>query len=197
MSKRLDDLLKERDGNLSMKEARSRGISASTVQSYVKSGKLIAIERGFYVLDGHGIDELFLQQNRYSRGIFSYETALDIHQLSKNMPSAIHLTFPKGYNVNRKEVQMQNLKLHFVPKAVFELGKMDGLSYQDNPIHLYDKERTLCDIWSPRYDMAYDLKLESLKHYMAREDKDPGKLSLYMEKLPVSKEMRVHVLSLT
>lgn len=197
MSKRLDDLLKERDGNLSMKEARSRGISASTVQSYVKSGKLIAIERGFYVLDGHGIDELFLQQNRYSRGIFSYETALDIHQLSKNMPSAIHLTFPKGYNVNRKEVQMQNLKLHFVPKAVFELGKMDGLSYQDNPIHLYDKERTLCDIWSPRYDMAYDLKLESLKQYMAREDKDPGKLSLYMEKLPVSKEMRVHVLSLT
>lgn len=195
MSKRLDELLNLRDGNLSMKEARSRGISASTVQSYVKSGKLISIERGFYVLDGHGIDELFLQQNRYSRGIFSYETALDIHQLSENMPSAIHLTFPKGYNVNRKEVRMQNLKLHFAPKDVFELGKVKGLSFQDNVIHLYDMERTLCDIWSPRFDMAYDLKLEALKNYMARKDKDPGKLSLYMEKLPVSKEMKVHVLS--
>lgn len=196
MSQKLDELLKKRDGNLSMKEARSKGISPSTVQSYVKSGRLLAIERGFYVLDGHGIDELFLQQNRYARGIFSHETALDIHQLSQNMPSAIHFTFPKGYNVNRKEVRAQNLKLHFVPKEVFELGKICGLSFQDNPIYLYDKERTLCDIWSPRYDMAYDLKLEALKNYMASKDKDPGKLSVYMKKLAVSKEMKVHVLSL-
>jgi len=196
MSKKLDELLEKRDGNLSMKEARLEGISPSTVQAYVKSGRLIAIERGFYVLDGHGIDELFLQQNRFSRGIFSYETALDIHQLSDNMPAAIHLTFPKGYNVSRKEMKAQNLKFHFVPKNIYELGKIEGLSFQDNPIYLYDKERTLCDIWSSRFDMAYDLKLESLKNYMSSKERDPGKLSVYMNKLSVSKEMHTHMLSL-
>jgi len=196
MSKKLDELLEKRDGNLSMKEARLEGISPSTVQSYVKAGRLLAIERGFYVLDGHGIDELFLQQNRFSRGIYSYETALDLHQLSENMPAAIHLTFPKGYNVNRKEMKAQNLKFHFVSKDVYELGKIEGLSFQDNPIYLYDKERTLCDIWNSRFDMAYDLKLEALKNYMTDKDRDPGKLSVYMDKLSVSKEMHTHMLSL-
>ncbi|MGK0607100.1 type IV toxin-antitoxin system AbiEi family antitoxin domain-containing protein [Enterococcus gilvus] len=196
MSKKLDKLLKKRDGNLSMKEARLEGINPSTVQAYVKSGKLLAIERGFYVLEGHGIDELFLQQNRFSRGIFSHETSLDIHQLSENMPSAIHLTFPRGYNVNRDEMRAQNLKFHFVPKEIFELGKIMGVSFQDNPIYLYDKERTLCDIWSSRFNMAHDLKLEALKKYMSDKDRDPGKLSIYMNKLPVAKEMHTHMLSL-
>lgn len=59
MSQKFDELLKKRDGNLSIKEARSKGISPSTVQPYVKSGRLLAIERGFYILDGHGIDELY------------------------------------------------------------------------------------------------------------------------------------------
>ncbi|MGM0110137.1 hypothetical protein IGI52_000433 [Enterococcus sp. DIV0187] len=179
-----------------MKEARLKGISASTVQSYVKSGRLLAIERGFYVLDGHGIDELFLQQSRFSRGIFSFETALDIHKLTENMPAAIHLTFPKGYNVSREVMRAQNLKFHFVSKEVFELGKIEGRSFQDNLIYLYDKERTLCDIWSSRFSMAYDFKLAALKNYMLSEDKDPGKLSLYMNQLPVSTDMHTHLLSL-
>lgn len=120
-----------------MKEARLEGINPSTVQSYIKFGKLLAIDQEFYVLEGlerHGIDELFLQRNRFSMGIFSYEIYLDIHQLSEYMPSAIHLTFPRGYDVNHNEMRIRNLKFHFVSKEIFELGKIKGVSFQNNLI---------------------------------------------------------------
>ena len=94
MQEKLKELLAIRDGNLSMKEARKLGIAATTVQRLVNQGKLIKVDRGYYVEDGHGIDDLFWLQQRFSRGIFSHETTLDIYQLSTNMPKFIHLTFP-------------------------------------------------------------------------------------------------------
>ena len=196
MQKKLKELLAIRDGNLSMKEARKFGIAATTVQRLVNKGKLIKVDRGYYVEDGHGIDDLFWLQQRFSRGIFSHDTTLDIYQLSTNMPKFIHLTFPHGYNVDRSITKEQQLQFHFVKKEVYELGKVEGTSFQGNPITMYDKERTLCDIWNPRYEIEYEMKLEALKEYMEDPLRDPSKLRDYMTKLHVEKEMKYHMQSL-
>ncbi|MCZ2352227.1 abortive infection protein, partial [Enterococcus faecium] len=135
-------------------------------------------------------------QQRFSRGIFSHETTLDIYQLSTNMPKFIHLTFPHGYNVDRSITKEQQLQFHFVKKEVYELGKVEGTSFQGNPITMYDKERTLCDIWNPRYEIEYEMKLEALKEYMEDPLRDPSKLRDYMTKLHVEKEMKYHMQSL-
>lgn len=194
---KVEVLLEQRDGNLSMKEARKCGIAATTVQRMVKSGALIKIDRGFYVADGHAIDELFLLQQRYTRGIFSHETTLDIYQLSTNMPKYIHLTFPKGYNVDRSVTKEQQVKFHFVDKEIYELGRVKGESFQGNPIWMYDKERTLCDIWNPRYyNISHEMKLGALIDYMEDSKRDTGKLRDYMRKLNVEKEMKYHIQSL-
>lgn len=196
MQDKLKELLRIHDGNLSMKEARKLGISATTVQRLVNQGILMKVDRGYYVETGHGIDDLFCLQQRFSRGIFSHETTLDIYQLSTNMPNFIHLTFPHGYNVNRSITKEQQLQFHFVKKEVYELGKVEGTSFQGNPIIIYDKERTLCDIWNPRYEIEYEMKLEALKEYMRDPMRDPSKLRDYMTKLHVEKEMKYHMQSL-
>ncbi|MCZ1861494.1 abortive infection protein, partial [Enterococcus faecium] len=49
MQDKLKELLAIRDGNLSMKEARKFGIAATTVQRLVNQGKLIKVDRGYYV----------------------------------------------------------------------------------------------------------------------------------------------------
>jgi predicted transcriptional regulator of viral defense system len=197
MQEKLKELLAIRDGNLSMKEARKLGIAATTVQRLVNQGKLIKVDRGYYVEDGHGIDDLFFGFSNVFQGIFSHETTLDIYQLSTNMPKFIHLTFPHGYNVDRSITKEQQLQFHFVKKQeVYELGKVEGTPFQGNPITMYDKERTLCDIWNPRYEIEYEMKLEALKEYMEDPLRDPSKLRDYMTKLHVEKEMKYHMQSL-
>ncbi|EPI03701.1 hypothetical protein D920_00286 [Enterococcus faecalis 13-SD-W-01] len=193
---KLKKLLEKRDGNLSMKEARKEGIAATTVQRMVQKGQLIKMERGYYVADGHGFDDLYYLQQRFSKGIFSHETTLDIYQLSTNMPKFIHLTFPQGYNVDRTILKEQQLQFHFVKKEVYQLGKIKGTTFQGNPIWMYDKERTLCDIWNPRYSIEHEMKLEALKEYMSEPTRDPSKLRNYMTRLTVEKEMKYYMQSL-
>ena len=124
MQAKLKELLRIRDGNLSMKEARKLGISATTVQRLVNQGMLMKVDRGYYVETGHGIDDLFcLLQQRFSRGIFSHETTLDIYQLSTNMPNFIHLTFPHGYNVDRSITKRATVTISFCEEGSIRARK--------------------------------------------------------------------------
>ena len=185
MKDKLFQLLEKRDGNLSMKEARAEGIAAATVQRLVDSGKLLKISRGYYVLDGHGVDELYMVQNRFSRGVFFHETALELYSLSTTIPKKIHLTVPASYHVERKNLEEEFVRIHKVKKEIFELGIIEIDSYQGNPIRVYDKERTICDMWNPRYNATYETKLDALKDYMRSKDRDPMKLREYREQLNV------------
>lgn len=189
MKDKLIQLLEKRDGNLSMKEARAEGIAAATVQRMVDSGDLMKISRGYYVLDGHGVDELYMVQSRFSRGIFSHETALDLYSLSTNIPKRIHLTVPSGYHVDRKNLEEEFIRIHKVKKEIFELGMIEIDSYQGNPIKVYDKERTICDMWNPRYNATQETRLDALKDYMQLKDRDTMKLRQYREQLNVDAKM--------
>lgn len=43
-------------------------------------------------------DDLYLLQRKYSRGIYSNDTALYLLRYSNRMPARYTMTFPKGYN---------------------------------------------------------------------------------------------------
>lgn len=189
MKDKLLQLLEKRDGNLSMKEARAKGIAAATVQRLVESGKLLRISRGYYVLDGHGVDELYMVQSRFTRGVFSHETALELYSLSTNIPKRIHLSVPINYHVQRKHLEEEFVRVHKVKNEIFELGMSEIKSYQGNPIRVYDKERTICDMWNPRYHASFETKLDALKDYMQEKDRDPMKLREYREKLNVDPKL--------
>jgi predicted transcriptional regulator of viral defense system len=190
---KLFQLLEKRDGNLSMKEARAEGIAATTVQRLVESGKLLKISRGYYVLDGHGVDELFMVQSRFSKGVFSHETALDLYSLSTNIPKKIHLSVPSNYHIQKKSLEEEFVHIHKVKNEFFELGMIEIDSYQGNPIKVYDKERTICDMWNPRYNAAFETKLNALKDYMREEDRDPIKLRAYREQLNVDPRLAIYM----
>lgn len=193
MKDKLFQLLEKRDGNLSMKEARAEGIAATTVQRLVESGKLLKISRGYYVLDGHGVDELFMVQSRFSKGVFSHETALDLYSLSTNIPKKIHLSVPSNYHIQKKSLEEEFVHIHKVKNEFFELGMIEIDSYQGNPIKVYDKERTICDMWNPRYNAAFETKLNALKDYMREEDRDPIKLRAYREQLNVDPRLAIYM----
>ncbi len=168
-----------------MREARAEGIAGATVQRLVETGKLVRITRGYYVLDGHGVDELYMIQCRFSKGVFSHETALDLYSLSTNIPKKIHLSVPSNYHIQRKYLEEEFVRIHKVKDKVFDLGVIEINSYQGNPIRVYNKERTICDMWNPRYNAAFETKLDALKDYMREKDRDPMKLREYRDKLNV------------
>ncbi len=148
MGKRNDlfEVADRQQGYFTAKQAQGCGISRANFHRYLTSGEWVKELRGIYRLTQYPVSdrpELVLwtlwsrDKNQKPQGVWSHETALDIHELSDIMPAKMHMTVPLRF---RKQVAIpKNLKLHFVPLCKTDIEIRQG--YQvTTPL------RTLLDI---------------------------------------------------
>ena len=128
-----DDLFEIADrqqGFFTSQQAEKVGIHRTHFHRKIESGEWVKELRGIYRLAHYPITnrpELVLwslwsrNKDGVPQGIWSYDTALDIYELSDIMPSKMHMTVPKRF---RKGIQIpQMLHLHFadLEEADFEV----------------------------------------------------------------------------
>jgi predicted transcriptional regulator of viral defense system len=126
---------------------------------------------------------MYFLQYRFAKGVFSNETALYLHGLSDRTPQAYTLTFPHGYNA--AGLKKQNAKVRFATLENYDLGIVEMPSPCANPIRVYDKERTLCDIVKGNNSCDIQLVNRAMKTYAESKEKDIAKLIFYAERLRV------------
>ena len=119
MNQKVADALEKYGGNLSLKDARKEGILPMTLDRLVKSKQIEKVAPGFYAMKDTFIDELYLAQSVYSKGVFSHETALDIYQVGTYIPKKLNMTFPKGYNVPKDRLEKYAIQPHYTTKETF------------------------------------------------------------------------------
>lgn len=71
MKDKIQCIFDKHNGNLSLKDARSEGLSPMTLDRLAEKDKIEKVAPGFYTLKEAFVDELYLAQSIYSRGIFS------------------------------------------------------------------------------------------------------------------------------
>jgi predicted transcriptional regulator of viral defense system len=126
---------------------------------------------------------MYLLQYRFSKGIFSHETALYLHGMTDRTPTHFTMTFPWGYNA--ASLKDENLTAKRVIKKYYELGVIGMPSPTGNVIKVYDVERTLCDIVRGNSSCDIQIVVEAMKRYAESKQKDIQKLTGYAEKLRV------------
>ncbi len=164
MSKK-DDLFEIADrqqGYFTTKQAVECGYSRTNFHRYLASGEWIKEQRGIYRLAHYPITshpDLILW-SLWSRnldgevqGVWSHETALEIHELSDVMPAKMHMTVPKHFR--KWAVIPKNLVLHFA-----ELSKVEVIAQQGylvtNPL------RTIVDI-AEEGKLSVDLIVQAIQ----------------------------------
>ena len=96
-------------GILSIKEIYSENISREIINKFLENGKLTRFGRGLYTINSAWEDDFFSLQQKYSKGIYSHDTALYLLGYSDRTPSIYTMTFPKGYNC--PSIKQENIKL--------------------------------------------------------------------------------------
>ena len=122
MSKQ-DDLFEIADrqrGYFTSQQAEECGFSRSNFHFKLKSGEWLKEQRGIYRLARYPVSErpelvLWTLWSRDKKGtpqgVWSHETALDIHELSDMMPAKMHMSVPMRF---RKKIEIPKiLHLHF------------------------------------------------------------------------------------
>jgi predicted transcriptional regulator of viral defense system len=107
-------------GYFTSQQAQECGFARSNFHYRLRSGEWEKAQRGIYRLARYPVTErgelvLWMLWSRdkggNSQGVWSHETALDIHELSDVMPSKMHMTVPLRF---RKRIEIPKiLKLHF------------------------------------------------------------------------------------
>lgn len=173
---------KSTSGILSIKEIYSENISREIINKFLENGKLTRFGRGLYTINSAWEDDFFSLQQKYSKGIYSHDTALYLLGYSDRTPSIYTMTFPKGYNC--LSIKQENIKLVRVIPENYDLGIIEIQSPSNNPIRIYNLERTLCDILRGK---GSDIQIvnAAMKKYANSKEKNIDLLMQYAEQLKV------------
>ena len=102
-------------GYLTLAQAAAAGYSSPLVEHHIKAKRLERVGRGIFRLvhfppsDNEDLVRLWLWSGQ--KGVFSHETALNLHQLSDALPAKTHMTVPEAWQRRRLRVP-RGLLLH-------------------------------------------------------------------------------------
>jgi predicted transcriptional regulator of viral defense system len=176
-------LLDDSNGYITAAQATEAGIQRRALGELVAAKRVYRVARGIYALPEAWEDEMYFLQYRYTKGVFSNETALYLHGLSDRTPHIYTMTFPHGYGAGH--LKNSGITSKFVKPEVYDLGITELPSPCGNPLRVYDKERTLCDIVKGQNSLDIQLVNQAMKTYAGSKEKDMAKLIDYAEKLRV------------
>jgi len=179
----IQKFLKSNNGIVTTTQVTKAGIPRRCLSAMVESGTIYRVERGIYALPGVWEDEMFFIQYRFSKGIFSHETALYLHNMTDRTPIRYTMTFPFGYNTG--SVKKQGIVAKLSTEETYDLGVITVSSPSDNPVKVYDIERTLCDIVKARHRADIQVINQAMKTYASSKNKDIAKLMNYADQLRV------------
>lgn len=170
------------NGIITAAQLKNAGLHLGYLRDFVERGELYRFDRGLYVQSDAWEDDFYLLQQKYSRGIYSHDTALYLLGYSDRTPARYTMTFPKGYNAS--SLKQEDLIVKRVIPENYNFGIIEIQSPSGNSIRVYDLERTLCDILRGG---GSDIQIAgaAMKRYAASKDKDIHKLMQYASQLHV------------
>ena len=185
------ELASEANGYVTSCQATASGIPRREIAKAVAKGRLVQIDRGLYALPGVWEDPYLMAQHRFSRGVFSDDTALFLHGTTDRAPFSLTMTFPRAYNASG--AREEGITCRTCANDVLKLGLCELETPNGNTVRAYDLERTLCDIVRGQRVVDTQLVTPAMQAYARKPDRDPAKLMRFAKKLGVEKKIRTYL----
>ena len=184
----LDTYLNNNNGLYTIRDARSLGVSKGKAVQFIDKANLMKLSHGIYCSEDAWPDRLYVLQLRSKKIIFSHETALFFHGMSDRESFHPVVTVRRGYNASH--LKKENIKVHTVIPAWFEIGLTTAETTAGNTIMVYDKERCICDIIRDKKEIDIQIFHTAMNTYFRNRDKDIHKLMKYASAFRIEKKVR-------
>ena len=168
-------------GYITMKELKEKSFQTRDIKKLLEEGIIEKVKPGLYRLvnleEDENISLSFLDVcQAIPEGVICLLSAIGYYDLSTFNPSEIYLAVPHSKKV--PVIEYPPVKIfHFRPET-FELG-INHVKTRYGHIQIYDKEKTICDMFRYRNKIGENLAIESLKNYLSRKGYNLKKLMDY------------------
>lgn len=186
-------IFKEHGGILHTVQALRTGIHPGTLYGLRDSGVLEVVSRGVYRLADDpplGSPDLVTVATRVPGGVICLISALAFHELTTQIPHAVHVALPRGAEEPR--LDHPPIKTYrFTGEAYTEGAEphiLDGVT-----VRIYSPEKTLADCFKFRYKVGLDTVVEALRFYRERKFVKVDDLMRYASICRVKKIIRPYI----
>lgn len=180
----------QNQGFLTFQQVLEEKLPYKILLKMIEEGKVEVEEKGLYRLPDTYLDEWFVAQNRFSKGIFSLETALWLHGLSLTVPFEMTMSFPYGTNTkNIKEEGIRPiiLRSHY-DEGIVEIDRQAG-----QKIKVYEVERVLAECLRPVYQVDVQIIGPAFKKYFQLHKVNLPKLFHYAQLFRVTNKLQSYM----
>ena len=185
------DLAKHNNGIITTAMVVKAGYSRGSLKYLADIGAIERASRGVYTLPEVWEDEFVNIQSRYKRGIYAYDTALFLCDLTDRTPIKFYMVFPSTYNLSNPK--RDGIICRGSKEPLYSLGVTKMTTPGSNNVICYSAERTLCDILKPRSHTDIQVVTDAFKRYTARKDKNIPLLSEYAKAIHVEEKLRSYL----
>jgi predicted transcriptional regulator of viral defense system len=193
MDSKLEKLFHKNGGQLRMTQIIEGGLSRSELYSLRDKGIIVGVSRGLYRLASypeHREPDLCIVSLRYPKAVICLISALAIHDLTTQIPHEINIALPRGSRA--PSITQPPVRSFLFSEKTYQTGieehKLEGVR-----VRVYDKEKTIIDIFRFRNKLGIDVFLEALKLYKAAGKTRPSRLMEYARICSIEKTIQPYL----
>lgn len=140
-------------------------MTARMLQKYMERGIIQRWGRGIYRLSDenlHDVPEMLMVARKYPAAVICLVSALSFHDMTTQIPHAVDIAIPYQGNASRSSYPI--IRTFRFRDAIYEAG-IETHDMQGVPLKVYNREKTLVDVFRFRNKVGMDVFLEALKMY--------------------------------
>lgn len=187
---KITKILKHNKGYSRMNELRQAGIQTRDITKAVENKIIKKVKPGLYKLidypwDEHGSFADVCNSNR--KAVICLLSAADYYQLTTFNPSEIYVAVPN--NTDKFKLEYPPIKVYYFANSYYKPG-IETIETKSGAIRIYNKEKTISDLFRYINKIGEDIAVESLKTYLKnRKERNISKLIEYAELCGVKKKV--------
>jgi predicted transcriptional regulator of viral defense system len=180
----------ENGGIVQAKKLRDQGFTHYQLNQLIHRGQVVKVKQGLYKWNDSNQSELLEVARIVPNGIFCLFTACQQYELTTFVSSSYHIAVPRASKVILPPYPP--IKLYYWDSASFHTGKIE-IDLDGAIVHIYDVEKTVCDVIRQRNKIGMDITKEVIKSYLERKERNLSRLMEYARILRLEKYMSTYL----
>ncbi len=186
-------IFQKNKGFTRMTELKNSGIHTRTISKAVAEGIIEKIKPGLYKLVDYSFDEnesFAAVCNANKNAVICLLSAASYHELTTFNPLEVYTAVPM--NTPRFNLEYPPVNLFYFSTGVYKPG-IEVINTNSGKIRVYNKEKTIADLFRYFNKVGEDIVLESLKSYVKDKRKSVPKLIEYARQTGIYKKMEPYL----
>ena len=184
--KDIEEIANINNGIITSQMVREASIPSIYLTRMVKQGTLEKADRGIYFSSDAIYDEYYLFYLKNRKSIYSFSSALFLHELTDRIPFHLEITLPNNYNSSHIK---KDVVIHKVMKKYYDIGRTTKVTMFGNEVVCYNMERTICDLVRFRDKVDVEIFRKAIQLYKNHSNRDYHKLRQYSATFNISKQI--------